>query len=44
MEFGAEPAITIATWNVEWVTPPTRRGIRVAEVLASVGDVLIVTE
>jgi exonuclease III len=37
-------AIRIATWNVEWATLGTLRGARVAESLASAGDVLVVTE
>lgn len=44
MESWLDSGITVATWNVEWAAAGTRRGDRVAGILASVGDVLVVTE
>ena len=37
--------ISVLTWNVEWATPSSARGSRVAAILAGVGaDVMVVTE
>jgi len=38
------PVCRLATWNVEWATPGTRRGDRVAAVLLDLADVMVVTE
>ena len=38
------PMCRLATWNVEWATPGTRRGDRVAAVLLDLADVMVVTE
>ena len=37
-------SLDVATWNVEWATPGTRRGDRVAAVLLDLADVMVVTE
>jgi len=37
--------ITVATWNTEWATPSSERGLRIAAVLSAAdADVVVVTE